>query len=116
MELFDTSGLVGKHNGGHFQCFEKIWYLTEIVHTWYNYVPIKTFPTIQKKKRIILALTTAKRVLLRHGRKKKPPHYEEWLMTMVKLASYEKVTYDLLDKLYQYNCIWSPFTNWLSVT
>lgn len=32
------------------------------------------------------------------------------------LASYEKVTYDLLDKLYQYNCIWSPFTNWLSVT
>lgn len=57
-----------------------------------------------------------KTVLLRHWQKKKPPPYEEWLMTMVKLASYEKVTYGLLDKLHQYNCIWSPFTSWLTVT
>lgn len=67
------------------------------------------------KRWIILALTTAKRVLLRLWRKKNPPPYEEWLKTMAKLASYEKVTYGLLDKLHQYDCIWS-FTSWLSVT
>uniref|UniRef100_A0A3B4EYQ9 Reverse transcriptase domain-containing protein n=1 Tax=Pundamilia nyererei TaxID=303518 RepID=A0A3B4EYQ9_9CICH len=33
------------------------------------------------KRWIILALTTAKRVLLRHWRKKSPPPYEEWLKT-----------------------------------
>lgn len=65
---------------------------------------------------IILALTTAKRILLRHWRKRYLPHHEEWSTTMAQLAAYERVTYSLLDKLDQYVFTWSSFTSWLSVT
>lgn len=40
---------------------------------------------------------------------------EGWL-TVVKLASYENMARGLLDKYYQYNCIWSSFTSWLFAT
>lgn len=69
-----------------------------------------------EKRWIILALTTAKRILLRHWRKKHPPPYEEWTTTMAQLAACERVTYSLLDKLDQYTLSWSPFTDWLSVS
>ena len=69
-----------------------------------------------EKRWIILALTTAKRILLRHWRKSRPPPYEEWTSTMAQLAAFERVTYSLLNRLDHYKLIWSPFTNWISAT
>lgn len=77
-------------------------------------LPDSKFSSFEKRW-ITLALTTAKRVLLRHWMKKLPPPYEEWLTTMAKLASYEKVTYGLLNKQHHYDYTWSAFTNWLTV-
>lgn len=55
-----------------------------------------------EKRFCILAVRTAKLILLRYWQQKHPPPYEEWLTTMIKLTCYEKVTYELLDKLDQY--------------
>lgn len=67
-----------------------------------------------QKRWIILALQTAKRILLRHWRRKIATSL--WRMTtrVAQLAAYERVTDSLLDKLDYHMFTWSPFTDWLA--
>lgn len=58
-----------------------------------------------------VAITTAKRVILRHWLGQNIPTYSEWLTALSETASYERLIYKINGKLKVYLEVWSPFFN-----
>lgn len=58
---------------------------------------------------VYVALTTAKRVILRHCAGKNNPAYSEWLNALTETASYEQLIYKSNGRMNVYTEIWEPF-------
>ena len=56
-----------------------------------------------------IAITTAKRVILRHWKDTVSPSYREWYNTLAETASFERLIYKINDKLHVFSDIWEPF-------
>ena len=56
-----------------------------------------------------VAITTAKRVILRHWKDNEPPTYQEWFNTLAETASYERLIYKINNDLDTFSEIWEPF-------
>lgn len=63
----------------------------------------------QKLNWLKVAITTAKRVILRHWKSQESPSYEEWFLTLTETASFERLIYKINGKLQIFNEIWDPF-------
>lgn len=65
--------------------------------------------TSQKLRWLKVALTTAKRVILRHWKSQEIPSYEEWFLTLAETASFERLIYKINEKLQLFNETWDSF-------
>ncbi len=63
----------------------------------------------KKAQWLKVALTTAKRVILRHWAGKNNPTYSEWLNALTETASYEQLIYKINGRMDIYTEIWEPF-------
>lgn len=64
---------------------------------------------VKKAQWLKIALTTAKRVILRHWAGKNNPTYYEWINARTETASYEQLIYKINGKTDIYTEIWEPF-------
>lgn len=63
----------------------------------------------KKAQWLKVALTTAKRVILRHWTGRTRPTYCEWFTALSETASYEQLIYKINGKMDIYSEIWDPF-------
>uniref|UniRef100_H2ZY53 Reverse transcriptase zinc-binding domain-containing protein n=1 Tax=Latimeria chalumnae TaxID=7897 RepID=H2ZY53_LATCH len=65
-------------------------------------------PKLSKWKAVFLkqALTTAKRIILRHWRQSEAPAYREWFLVMAETAAHERVILKLKNKLDLFEKVW----------
>ena len=64
---------------------------------------------VKHLKWLEVAITTAKRVILRHWKDNEPPTYQEWFNTLAETASYERLIYKINNDLDTFSEIWEPF-------
>ena len=69
---------------------------------------IKDF-SVKHLKWLKVAITTAKRVILRHWQDSEPPIYQKWFNTLAETASYERLIYKINNNLDTFSEIWELF-------
>ena len=63
----------------------------------------------EKVSWIKIALTTAKRLILKYWKSNEPPTFMEWFITLSETASFERLIYKINGKNIFFNKIWEVF-------
>lgn len=81
-----------------------------------NYLDHNTKLDTKRTHWLKIALTTAKRVLLRHWKGQNFPTYTEWYTALSETASYERLIYKINGQLEEYESVWEPFLTQIGKT